>query len=121
MYFAQRAARRSSLRGMRVGLSLGALSGALFLALRYLELGALGLRWDSHAHGSIFWLLLGMHTLHMIVASSEDLLLLATLARAPVEEKHLVDVDVNSLYWYFVVALGVVSYGLLYFDPAVLH
>jgi cytochrome c oxidase subunit I+III len=120
MVFAQRAARRGSLRGMRWGLALGALSGAIFLALRWFELSGSGLRWDAHAHGSIFWTVLGMHTVHMLVASSEDLILLATLARAPVEEKHLVDVDVNSLYWYFVVVAGVVSYALLYLDPNVL-
>jgi heme/copper-type cytochrome/quinol oxidase subunit 3 len=121
MAWAGRAARTSSLRGMRIGLALSTLLGLAFLASRYVELRELGLRWDSHAHGSLFWTLLGMHTLHMIVGPGENALLLATLARAPVEEKHLVDVAVNSLYWYFVVAMGVISYALLYFDPALLR
>lgn len=120
MIWASRGARAGSLRRMRLGLALGTLLAAGSLYARTWELRQLGLRWDLNAHGSLLWTLLGMHTVHLLVSVGENLLLLATLARPPVEEKHLVDVSINSLYWYFVVIAGAVSYALLYFDPVLL-
>jgi cytochrome c oxidase subunit III len=43
--------------------------------------------------------------------------MLLVLVRGPVEEKHLVDVEVNSLYWNFVVAFGVLALAISYLDP----
>jgi cytochrome c oxidase subunit 1/cytochrome c oxidase subunit I+III len=111
------AAKSGSLRGMRSSLGLSTLLGLAFVALRFWEFQQLSFRWDSHAHGSVFWTMLGMHLMHAIFSCLESLALLALLFVGPVEEKHLVDVTVNSIYWYFVVGMGVITYGLLYLDP----
>jgi cytochrome c oxidase subunit 3 len=39
------------------------------------------------------------------------------LFRGPVEEKHLVDVAVNGLYWYFIVVTDLLGILVLYLDP----
>jgi cytochrome c oxidase subunit 3 len=39
------------------------------------------------------------------------------LFRGPLEEKHLVDVTVNSMYWYFVVAADALCIFILDLDP----
>jgi cytochrome c oxidase subunit 1/cytochrome c oxidase subunit I+III len=120
MYLSTAAAQRGSLRGMRVTLTLGVLLGAAFFALRYYELSTLPFRWDSHAHGSLFFTLSVMHLTHVLTSCLETVLMLLVLFFGPVEEKQLVDVQVNSLYWYFVVAIGAINYVLLYLDPMVL-
>jgi heme/copper-type cytochrome/quinol oxidase subunit 3 len=112
-----RAARKGELRGMRWGLGLASALGAAFFALRYYELSQLPFRWDSHAHGSLFWLLAGMHLMHVITAVGENLVMFLVLVFGPVEEKHLVDVEVNSVYWSFMVASGVLVLGASYLDP----
>lgn len=121
IHWANRSAARSELRGMRWGLLLGMAIGVLFFTLRVLELRALPFRWDSHAYGSVFWTYIGLHTLHVITGSLEDLVLAVVLFRGPVEEKHLVDVRVNGLYWYFIVGSWLVGYAVLFLDPAVLR
>jgi cytochrome c oxidase subunit 1/cytochrome c oxidase subunit I+III len=121
MAHSARAAKRGSLAGMRGGLIGSTLLGVAFIAIRYFELRFLPFRWDSHAHGSVFWTMAGMHTMHAIIGSAENLVLLAILFRGPVEEKHLVDVAVNGLYWYFIVVTDALCYAVLYLDVWLLH
>jgi heme/copper-type cytochrome/quinol oxidase subunit 3 len=112
-----RAAKRGSLRGMRWGLIWGTLAGVVFVVTRFLELNRLAVSWDSHAQGSLVWFLLGLHTFHGLFACAENLAILGVLSWGPVEEKHLVDVAVNGLYWYFVVISGALCVAVLYLDP----
>jgi cytochrome c oxidase subunit I+III len=114
------AARQGALKRMRVTLMLGTLLGGLFFALRFYELQTLPFRWDSHAHGSLFWTMSVMHLTHVVTSVLETLLMLLVLFVGPVEEKHLVDVEVNALYWYFVVLIGAATYAVLYLDPLAL-
>ena len=120
IHWSSRAAGRSELRGMRWGLLLGMVLGVAFFTVRVLEMKSLAFRWDSHAYGSVFWMYLGLHTVHVITGSLEDLLLAVVLFRGPVEEKLLVDVRVNALYWYFVVGSWVVGYAVLFLEPVLL-
>jgi cytochrome c oxidase subunit 1/cytochrome c oxidase subunit I+III len=89
----------------------------VFVVLRWYELSALSVSWDSHALGSTVWFLLGLHTFHGMFGSAENLTVLALLMRGPIEEKHLVDVTVNGLYWYFIVLADVACVLVLYLDP----
>jgi heme/copper-type cytochrome/quinol oxidase subunit 3 len=91
--------------------------GLVFFVLRYIEFATLPFRWDSSAYGSVFWTLAGLHTLHALAACAENVMLLVLLFRGPLEEKHLVDLSVNTLYWYFVVAAWLPSYAILFLDP----
>lgn len=86
------------------------------LVLRAIELGHLPFRWDSNVFGSVFRGLLCLHTLHLVAGNLENLLFLALLYRGPIEKKHLVDLEVNGLYWYFVVLSWLPLYAVLYLD-----
>lgn len=96
--------------GVTTGLSL------LALLLRSLELSGLPFRRDSNVFGSVFWGTLCLHTMHLIAGNLENLLFLLLLARGPLEKKALVDLEVNGVYWYFVVASFVPIYAVLYLD-----
>lgn len=122
MHLACRAALKQSLRGMRWGLALATLVAVGALAVRWAELQALPFRWDSNAHGSVFWTLLGLHTFHVVAASGENLAFIAVLLVGPVEKERLEDLRANAMYWY-AVALGwwLPTFALMYLDPAVLR
>jgi cytochrome c oxidase subunit I+III len=120
MVYASYGARRGSLRAMRLGLLGGALACAGYAVLRYWELTLVPFRWDTHAYGSLFFMLTGLHFMHALTSVGENALMLAALWRGPVEEKHLVDVAASSLYWWFVVLSGVLIYALQYLDPLML-
>jgi hypothetical protein len=84
------------------------------LLLRAIELSNLPFRWDSNAFGSLFWGVLCLHTMHLVAGNAENVLFLALLYRGPVEKKHLVDLEVNGIYWYFVVLAWLPLYAIFY-------
>lgn len=90
------------------------------LAARAYEFASLPFRWDSHGHGSVFWVLLGMHTFHAVTSFGENTTMYALLHKGPVEKRHMVDVEGNGFYWYFIVITQLVTYAILYLDPSVL-
>ena len=105
-------------RPVALGLMVVTLFGMASLALRALQFaGALGCRWDSHAYGSVVWTLLGMHAAHVLTSTLENALLMAVLFLGRVERKDFVDAHVNAFYWYFIVAIWVPTYALVYIAP----
>jgi heme/copper-type cytochrome/quinol oxidase subunit 3 len=111
------AASRRDLRGMRRWLIFGTLLGLIVLYVRLALFADMSFRWNSHAYGSLVWTLLGLHTTHLVASNVENLLFVVLLFVGPVEEKHLVDLRLNSLYWYFVVISWVVLFAVIYLDP----
>jgi heme/copper-type cytochrome/quinol oxidase subunit 3 len=112
-----RAAQQLDLRRARRFLWILTLLGAVVVALRVFEFRALGFRWDSNAYGSMVWAMLGIHALHVGVGVGENAVFLALMLRGPIEKKFMVDVYVNGLYWYFVVAGWVILYATVYLEP----
>ena len=91
--------------------------GLAFVIVRALEFTTLGVSWDSNAYGSIVWFVLGMHALHLLVLTSETLLLLIWIIRREFDMKHRVDVVTIAVYWYWVVGVWLVLFAILYFTP----
>ena len=113
-----RLSRSERRRPVAIGLAIMVVLGLVAIALRALQFaGALGCRWDSHAYGSVVWTLLGMHEAHVITSTIENALLVAVLVRPPIERKDFVDAHVNAFYWYFIVAIWMPTYLLIYLAP----
>jgi cytochrome c oxidase subunit III len=104
-------------RGVRIGLSVCMLFSLLFLAVRVLEFSALNCRWDVTAYGSIVWMLLGLHTFHLLTDAWDSGVLTVLSFTGPFEGKRYVDVSENALYWYFVVASWLPIYAVIYWAP----
>lgn len=111
-----RAAYAADLPRARRWLLWTTLLSAAALALRAVEMSGLPFRWDSNVFGSLFWGVLTLHTLHLAAGNVENGLLLALLYRGPIEKKHLVDLEVNGIYWYFVVFCFPPLYAVFYWD-----
>ena len=111
------AARRRWLVTTRMGLAASILFGLVAMWLRALQFhGALNCRWDTNAYGSLIWLLLGMHAVHVLTSTIENALVLTVLT-LHVEPKDFVDAHSNAFYWYFVVATWIGVYVLVYLVP----
>ena len=113
--------RERSLRKIRFWLIISMAIGLVALAFRAAEIAALPFRWDHHAYGSIVWVTIGMHAIHLLTPGGENILFIALLFKGPVEDRHLVDLRLNALYWYVVVVWDVMVYALIYLDPGVLR
>jgi len=116
MQLANRAALRGSLRPMRKWLFVATAIGLVCLAVRGLEMSGMTFLYNQHAYGSIVWTIFGLHTLHLLTSCGENVVFLVLLYRGPVEEKHRLDLRLNGLYWFFVVASWVPLFAILYGD-----
>ena len=107
------------LLGAKRWLFLATVVSAAALTVRAFEFTNLPFRWDSNAYGSLFWAVLCLHTMHLVAGNIENGLFLALLERGPIEKKHLVDLEVNGIYWYFVVFSWLPLYAVVYLDGVV--
>jgi cytochrome c oxidase subunit 3 len=101
-------------RGVQIGMTACMLFSIAFLVVRWLEFGALNCRWDGSAYGSIVWMLLGLHTLHLITDTWDSGVLTVLAYTGPFETKRFVDVSENAMYWYFVVVSWLPIYAVIY-------
>ena len=113
----KRAADRVNLRGVQLWLVVSVVFAVVFNAVRALEFGALNVSWDRDSYGSIVWLLLGLHTTHIVTDFLDTVVLTVLMFVGPVEEHRFVDVEENSAYWYFVVLTWLPIYGVIYWAP----
>jgi cytochrome c oxidase subunit III len=111
------AAEQLDLRKTRLGLWASLAFGLAFLVSRAFELTALNVRWDDNAYGSAVWLLMGLHTAHLLTDVLDSVVLAALLYARPAEGKRFVDVSENSVYWYFVVLAWLPIYATVYLVP----
>jgi heme/copper-type cytochrome/quinol oxidase subunit 3 len=116
--FVTRWARNEDLRKVRMGLVLMVAMGIAPLAIRAFEFPALNASWDSNAYGSSVWLLLGLHTMHLITDVGDTIVLAAVMfTRHAQNRRRFGDVEDNALYWNFVVVTWLPIYACLYWVP----
>lgn len=114
---AKKAAEKVDLRGVRIWLVGCLLFAVLFNAVRVMEFYSLNVLWNTDSYGSIVWLVMGLHTTHILTDFLDTAVLTALLFFGPIEEKRFVDVAENALYWYFVAASWLPIYGVIYWAP----
>ncbi|NLS06387.1 cytochrome C oxidase subunit III [Rhizobium sp. P32RR-XVIII] len=111
-------AKQKQLARVRIGMIVMVLLGIAPLVLRAFEFPAVHVKWDTNAYGSIVWVILGLHTTH-ILTDLIDTLVLACLmfTRHADNPRRYGDVEDNAMYWNFVVATWVPLYLCLYWIP----
>jgi heme/copper-type cytochrome/quinol oxidase subunit 3 len=117
---AKSAAERIDLGATRLWLVVCLVFGVGFNIVRVFEFTTLNVFWDHDAYGSIVWLLLGLHTTHILTDVLDTGVLTALMFIGPIEEKRFVDVAENAVYWYFVVLAWLPIYGVIYWAPRLL-
>jgi cytochrome c oxidase subunit 3 len=116
-FLIRRAARRESLRDVRLLLVIMSLVGMLLVSLRVMEFSALPLRWDANAYGSFVWLLLGLHGVHVLTDIADTLVVAVLMFTRHGRGRRFSDVEDNAFYWYFVVFSWLPVYAILYWLP----
>ncbi|MDR5784450.1 MULTISPECIES: cytochrome c oxidase subunit 3 [unclassified Caballeronia] len=111
---AKNAAERGDRSKAALWLTVCLIASLAFLAIRGLEFASLNVSWYTNAYGSVVWLLLGLHTTHLITDTVDTAVLTVLLFTGPFEGKRFVDVSENALYWYFVVLSWLPIYGVIY-------
>ena len=111
-------ARKEDLYRTRIGIVVMSVVGALPLLVRAYEFRSINVSWDSNAYGSIVWLLLGLHTTHLLTDLADTLVLAVIMwTRHGPNPRRFGDVQDNALYWNFVVATWIPIAICLYAVP----
>jgi cytochrome c oxidase subunit 3 len=106
---------QQDLRKVRIGMVIMSIFGIAPLIVRIFEFPALNIKWDTNAYGSVVWILLGLHTTHVITDLADTLVLGALMfTRHGHNLKRFGDVQDNAMYWNFVVAAWLPIYGCIY-------
>jgi cytochrome c oxidase subunit 3 len=117
-YLVSRWAEQQDLRKVRLGLVAMSVLGIVPVVVRFFEFPALNVSWDTNAYGSIVWLLLGLHTTHIITDLVDTLVLAALMfTRHGDNLRRFGDVQDNAMYWNFVVLAWLPIYGCIYWIP----
>lgn len=107
-------ARAGDLPGARLGLLILVGFGVVSIILRCFEFAHLNCRWDSNAYASTVWILIGLHSGHLLTEFIETLVMIAFAFSSRMEGKRFPEFDINSDYWYFVVFWAVVMNFIIY-------
>lgn len=117
MVWSGSAAEKHDRRGALLGLLLNLACCFAFLGVRWIELVRLDIKWNSDIYGSFVWCLLGLHTMHVIADTAQSCVMLGTLLARRVGEKQILGFRVDGQYWYFVVAIWIPIYLVVYIYP----
>jgi heme/copper-type cytochrome/quinol oxidase subunit 3 len=117
MHRALRAIRRGNIQGLTDWLIVTALLGLIFLSVQgyeWVRLLQFGLTLSSSVYGATFYTLIGCHAVHVFGAVIWLLIILAMAKKQRFGPGQFVGVQVCGIYWYFVVALWPILFGVVY-------
>ena len=108
-------AKQEDLREVRFGMIMMSIMGIVPLIVRTFEFRSLKVQWDDNAYGSVVWMLLGLHTTHILTDVGETLVLAALMFTQHADNpRRFGDVQDGALYWNFVVLTWLPIYGCIY-------
>jgi len=119
-HWTKRAAEREDLGQVRIGIVVCLAFAVVFLVLRIYEFKYLNVNWDTNAYGSAVWMLLGLHTVHLLTDAMDTAVLAVLMFTGPIGGRRFVDVSENSMYWYFVILSWIPIYAVIYLVPRAL-
>jgi heme/copper-type cytochrome/quinol oxidase subunit 3 len=119
-YWTKKMAEKEDVPNIRKGMAICVTFAVIFVLGRIMEYRSLNVGWDTNAYGSAVWVLLSLHTIHLLTDLFDTVVLLVLMHSGPLEGKRFVDVSENCYYWYFVVIAWVPIYLIIYIAPRVL-
>lgn len=114
----KRAAEHGQLRRVRPLIIVLTAIGMALLVIRAFEFNSLHVQWYENGYASAIWMLLFLHTTH-ILTDWGDTAVLAVLMHTKhgIEGRRFVDTAENAMYWRFVWICWLPIYLLIYWLP----
>ncbi len=118
-YWASEAAKKNNRRGMILGLLLNLVLAGIALAMRIVEWHSLNFNWKNDIQGSYVWAFLGLHSFDYIGDLVFTAVLIVILLTGRYGPKQRLGVHVDTIVWYFLVAIWIPIYFVIYWGPVV--
>jgi heme/copper-type cytochrome/quinol oxidase subunit 3 len=112
--YAEHALKRGRIGGFRVGMALAWLMGLAFLAYTAYDFHELHFGWRDHAYGSAFYVIVGLHTIHVVVGLAMGAVVQLKAALGRYDAGHHRSAEVVALYWHFVDAVWLFVFPSLF-------
>jgi cytochrome c oxidase subunit 3 len=116
---AARAGKRLDLAGVKRWLLVTSIVSTPIVVLRWWELWAIGVRWDTNAYGSAAWTLVGFHASLLVLDLADTIGITGFFWFKRMPLSAFSDVADNTFYWYFTVGIWIPLYLLIYVGPRV--
>lgn len=117
MAVADHSVRRDRYVHLVIGQAMALMLGILFLILKAIEYGGYDYDWSTHAYGSTTFLMSGLHAAHVISVILKGFVVFAMAARGMFTPERRLALQVNGLYWQFVVVIWIPLYVTMYITP----
>jgi len=114
IFLADAAIERGNTGALRLFLFMSFGMGLAFLVNTFFDFQKLKFGWDTHAYGSIFYVTVGLHALHVAAGLVFSLVIQAKAWLGYFDEENHAAVQVYSLYWHFVDAVWVFVFSSLF-------
>ena len=118
-YWASEAAKKNRRGGMIGGLVLNIVLASVAFVLRVIEWRSLNFNWKADAQGSYVWAFLGLHSFDYMGDLAFTIVLLIIIVSGRYGEKQRLGVHVDSVVWYFIVAIWIPIYVVIYWGPRI--
>jgi cytochrome c oxidase subunit I+III len=118
-YWASQAAKANDRRGMILHMTLNLVLAAIFFVMRIFEWHSLNFNWQADAQGSYVWAFLGLHSFDFIADAIFTVVLLIIVLSGRYGEKQRLGVHVDTVVWYFLVAIWIPIYVVIYWGPRI--
>jgi cytochrome c oxidase subunit III len=96
------AARRERIGGLRAWIAITLVLGALFLSLQVLDYSRLSFEVSSHAYGTMYYAMTGLHWLHVAAGLVLMLVVLGRISQGAYRGAHIDGLHAVGYYWHFV-------------------
>lgn len=114
----KKVAEKEDIASVRRGLVVMTLVGIPLFVLRGFEFASLNVGWTDNPYGSVLWMLLVLHTTHVLTDWIDTATLTVLMhTRHGHSGRRFADVSENSLYWRFVWLTWLPIYLLIYWVP----
>jgi cytochrome c oxidase subunit III len=108
------AARRERIGGLKVWIGITLLLGALFLSLQVLDYSRLSFEVSSHAYGTMYYAMTGLHWLHVAAGLVLMCVLLGRIAQGAYRGGQIDGLHAVGYYWHFVDVVWIGLFATLF-------
>ncbi len=102
IFWAEHGIKKGNVRVLRIGLWISFVMGAGFIGSTIKDFNDLHFGWRDNAYGSIFYVTVGLHALHVVIGLLMNLVVQAKASQRKFSAEHHQTVQIFGLYWHFV-------------------
>lgn len=105
---------------LKIGAALAVLFSGTFVALKVVEYSDSSYFWDTHAYGSIVWTIVVFHSAHVASVLLKGVVVLVLAYRGHFTRYRHLGVQINGIYWHFVVVIWIPLFFTIYLVPRII-